>query len=63
MGPKHDETQEVHTDMYSGCKNGAAVQLYAIQGGHHMWPGLRISGNSVAATDLIWSFFEEHPKP
>lgn len=61
--PKHGETPEVHTDMYAGCKDGTAVQLYAIQGGHHMWPGLRISGNSVPATDLIWSFFSQHPKP
>jgi polyhydroxybutyrate depolymerase len=62
-GPKHDETPELHTDMYSGCKDGAAVELFAIQGGHHMWPGLRTSGNSVPATDLIWSFFSQHPKP
>jgi poly(3-hydroxybutyrate) depolymerase len=39
------------------------VALYAIQGGHHMWPGLAISGNNVPATDLIWSFFAAHPKP
>jgi len=62
-GPNHDETPELHTDKYAGCKGGTAVELYAIQGGHHMWPGLRISGNSVPATDLIWSFFSQHPKP
>ena len=37
--------------------------LYAIQGGRHMWPGLAISGNNVPATDLMWSFFTQHPKP
>jgi polyhydroxybutyrate depolymerase len=62
-GPDHAETPEVHSDKYAGCKEGTAVELYAIQGGHHMWPGLRISGNSVPATDLIWSFFSQHPKP
>jgi polyhydroxybutyrate depolymerase len=61
--PKHTETAAVHTDIYSGCKNGTAVALYAIQGGHHMWPGLRISGNDVPATDLMWTFFAAHPKP
>lgn len=61
--PKHDETKVVHTDVYSDCKDGSAVSLYAIQGGHHMWPGLRISGNDIPATDLIWTFFEQHPKP
>jgi polyhydroxybutyrate depolymerase len=61
--PRHEETTVVHSDKYSGCKDGSAVTLYAIQGGHHAWPGTRISGNDVSATDLIWTFFEQHPKP
>ena len=43
--PQHSETSEVHTDIYSGCKDGTGVALYAIQGGHHMWPGVGISGS------------------
>jgi polyhydroxybutyrate depolymerase len=61
--PMHSETAEVHVDKYSGCQDGTGIELYAIQGGHHMWPGLAISGNSIPATDLIWSFFAAHPKP
>jgi len=61
-GPQHEETSVVHTDIYSGCKHGTGVTLHAIQGGHHNWPGGRMSGNNVAATDLMWAFFEEHPK-
>jgi polyhydroxybutyrate depolymerase len=61
--PKHEENSAVHTDIYSGCKNGTGVALYAIQGGRHLWPGSRISGNNVAATELMWSFFLQHPKP
>jgi polyhydroxybutyrate depolymerase len=61
--PEHQETPKVHIDKYTGCQDGAAVALYAIQGGRHMWPGHPLSGNSVAATDLIWSFFAAHPKP
>lgn len=61
--PEHAETPEVHTDFFSGCQNGSAVSLYAIQGGRHMWPGLHISGNHVPASDLIWAFFSTHPKP
>jgi polyhydroxybutyrate depolymerase len=61
--PAHEETAEVHVDKYSGCQDGTGIELYAIQGGHHMWPGLAISGNSIPATDLIWSFFAAHPKP
>ncbi|MGA2099070.1 MAG: hypothetical protein ABSH39_22505 [Candidatus Acidiferrum sp.] len=61
--PAHEETAEVHTDFYTGCQSNTAVSLYAIQGGHHMWPGLTISGNHVPASDLIWQFFAAHPKP
>ncbi len=57
--PRHEETTVVHSDKYSGCKDGSAVTLYAIQGGHHAWPGTRISGNDVSATDLIWTFFDQ----
>jgi polyhydroxybutyrate depolymerase len=60
--PEHQETSEVDTDKYSQCQNHTAVALYAIQGGRHMWPGVVPSGNSVPATDLIWSFFAAHPK-
>ncbi|MGA2483940.1 MAG: PHB depolymerase family esterase [Candidatus Acidiferrales bacterium] len=61
--PEHEETSAVHIDTYSGCKNGTAVVLYAIQGGRHKWPGHRFSGTTVSATDLMWSFFAQHPKP
>jgi polyhydroxybutyrate depolymerase len=60
--PEHSETAEVHTDLYSGCQDGTAVALYAIQGGHHMWPGLRISGNHLPASEIMWQFFAAHPK-
>ena len=61
--PKREEKDAVHTYIYSGCKNGTGVALYAIQGGRHTWPGGQVSGNSVPATDLMWSFFRQHPKP
>jgi polyhydroxybutyrate depolymerase len=60
--PKHEETAEVHIDSYSGCTQNTAVAFYAIQGGRHMWPGLRISGNHVDATEIMWRFFAAHPK-
>jgi polyhydroxybutyrate depolymerase len=61
--PKHEETSQLRIDTYSGCKDGTGVALYAIPGGHHMWPGTRLSHNDVPATDIMWSFFAAHPKP
>ena len=61
--PNHQETSQLRIDTYSGCKDGAGVVLYTIKGGHHMWPGTRLSLNDVPATDIMWSFFAAHPKP
>jgi len=61
--PERQASPEVRISIYSDCKEGTGVALCAIQGGRHMWPGLPISGNSVPATDLMWAFFMQHPKP
>lgn len=61
--PQRERSAAVHVENYSGCQDGAGVALYAIQGGHHIWPGTRLSGNDVPATDLMWSFFAQHAKP
>jgi len=60
--PRRKGTAAVHVESYSGCRAGTAVTLYAIQGGRHRWPGTPLSGNDVAATDLMWSFFAAHPR-
>lgn len=60
--PRRRQTPELDTTIYSNCEDGTGVALYAIQAGRHMWPGLRISGNDVPATDIMWRFFEQHPK-
>jgi len=59
--PQREVTSEVHTDSYSGCKDGTSVVLYAIQGGHHSWPGDRLSPQ-INATDTMLAFFAAHPK-
>jgi len=61
--PRHEETKEVHIDSYSGCGDGTGVALYAIEGGRHIWPGVPMSHNHVPATEIMWEFFAQHPKP
>ena len=63
----------VEAVTYGGCDDGAAVDLYLVEGGGHTWPGSAFTHASAAilgattddidATDLAWSFFEEHPRP
>ncbi len=60
--PKRETTPALQIDTYTGCKDGTEVELYAIKRGRHAWPGSRMSGNSVAATDLMWAFFSRHLK-
>jgi polyhydroxybutyrate depolymerase len=60
--PHREESTQLRIETYSGCQDGAGVTLYTIRGGHHMWPGTRLSRNDVPATEIMWSFFAAHPK-
>lgn len=57
---------------YSGCADGAQVELYAISGEGHEWPGgpampsvitsvLGPQRDAVSANALMWAFFRAHP--
>ena len=58
---------------HSGCSEGSSVELYVVDGGGHAWPGSDLSAASASilgpsteaidATELIWTFFEDHPMP
>jgi len=61
--PERGQVAEAKTTFYTKCEGGTGVALYAIEGGRHMWPGAPRSGNSVNATEIMWSFFAQHPKP
>jgi len=67
-------TPEPTVDLttYSGCSNGAVVELYEIIGEGHEWPGglalpsgitqiLGPQSNALSANQLMWAFFEAHP--
>ena len=57
----------VRLRSFNGCGEGRAVELYAIEGGGHTWPGGpdaarrvgRVS-REVNATETIWAFFAAH---
>jgi polyhydroxybutyrate depolymerase len=57
---------------YSGCAGGTQVELYALIGEGHEWPGgptmpaaiTRVLGpqsHAVSANALMWAFFRAHP--
>lgn len=56
-----------HT-RYAPCARGTAVELYAIEGGGHAWPGgergarfLDRPSGALDATRVLWDFFAAHP--
>lgn len=67
------DSTEVHSEIYNNCKNETEVILYAVEGGGHTWPGIirrkRLpksapddTESNNHAEEIIWEFFERHPK-
>lgn len=55
---------------WRGGRDGAEVVLVTIEEGGHTWPGQKPpvgfigkSVKAVSANDLLWEFFEKHPRP
>ena len=56
---------------YGDCEDGAVVELYILDGAGHTWPGsafakaseslLGPANSDLNATEVIWSFFRDHP--
>jgi polyhydroxybutyrate depolymerase len=52
---------------YQGCRDGADVLLYLIEGQGHAWPGgpslplLGDSSSEINASEALWEFFRNHP--
>jgi polyhydroxybutyrate depolymerase len=51
--PARTDAASVHTDVWSGCRDGAVVELVTLDGARHVWP----RGAPYDATDEILRFF------
>ncbi|MFA5314797.1 MAG: PHB depolymerase family esterase [Candidatus Omnitrophota bacterium] len=68
--PQEMERGRVKIKSWPFCVQGTAVSLYSIIGGGHAWPGgtsERMWGDppeigGISATEIIWDFFDRHPK-
>jgi polyhydroxybutyrate depolymerase len=64
------ESGNITKRTYANGANGSEVILYTVENGGHWWfggPKMPDSPNydpykEISATDLIWDFFEKHPK-
>jgi polyhydroxybutyrate depolymerase len=56
------------TRAVARCRNGTEVVVYELAGMGHAWPGaagddpLAAPDTPISATDLLWRFFEQHPR-
>ncbi|HEX3033714.1 MAG TPA: PHB depolymerase family esterase [Thermodesulfobacteriota bacterium] len=65
-----DEGTLLLQNVYDKCKNNTEVVLYALKGGGHTWPTRiqlleSLSDKTrlyINAGEVIWTFFEKHPK-
>ena len=61
-GERGRQESQVAADVrlieYGSCRDGSVVQLYAVDGGYHAWPGPGAPGpdQEIDANDLIWAF-------
>ena len=67
------ESGKIVRRTYTNGENGTEIILYTTVGGDHWWPGNPYTSSpgspwlvdtiqEISATDLIWEFFEAHPK-
>jgi len=61
----------VRGTAYTACHENAEVVFYTVAGMGHFWPGgkshlpervIGKSSDAINATDVIWEFFQRHPK-
>ncbi len=64
-----DSFADIRRETWTGCVDSSAVELYTIIDGGHSWPGGQggLVGSdqpalTISASQLIWEFFEAHPK-
>jgi len=70
--PARSRNGHVLHETYTCESPRTGVELYAIDGQGHAWPGgtaglragnVDLPTSEISATDLMWDFFARHPKP
>jgi polyhydroxybutyrate depolymerase len=66
---KPGDPTSVVRKVFGPGKQGSEVVLYQIEGGGHTWPGhplpygfLGKATETISANDLMWEFFQRHPR-
>ena len=67
ISPKRNisESGNIIIDNYSDGRDGVEAVLVTIMNGGHWWPGSDkdpTENQEINGTEIIWEFFESHPK-
>jgi polyhydroxybutyrate depolymerase len=54
-------SKHVHTETWP-CPRDADVEFVVVDGDGHSWPGTSDATMEIAATPMIWEFFEQHAR-
>jgi polyhydroxybutyrate depolymerase len=66
--PEIEKTNTITIETYTNGEDNTEVVVYTLENGGHAWPGgNKFTGGDeptteISATDIIWEFFEDHPK-
>jgi polyhydroxybutyrate depolymerase len=70
LQPRAHSFDDIQHETWTGCEGSTDVELYTIIGGGHAWPGGQGGWtgadqptDTISASQLIWEFFDAHPKP
>lgn len=68
--PITNSFNDIKHDVWTGCTGSTTIELYTVIGGGHTWPGGSAGRpdadqptQTISASQLIWEFFSNHPKP
>ena len=61
--PEVEKNGNITIARYTNGRNNTEVILYTVENGEHWWPGSdRDPYKELSASEIIWDFFETHPK-
>ncbi len=62
----------IRREAFTGCKGGAEIVVYTVEGGGHTWPGGKAylsesiigkTSHNMDASEVLWEFFSKHALP
>jgi polyhydroxybutyrate depolymerase len=69
VGDKAGDGTTIRREAFRGCKGGAEVIVYTVEGGGHSWPGgkppapeslIGKTSHNMDASEVLWEFFSKH---